>query len=712
MITMGYHFDKRQNISVTLVGVMLILLCQVKALSAPYTPADPILNKQLQVIVHTGGKYCYTLVPRDSAVAVITDNAYGYVDNCSKTDFLWSFDINGRLSTSVNGLDYCLTLPESVLKGTKADDYVIALRCDLGNRAQQWYLKNGDHFQSLIGGYRIKDRGWYLMVSNDPDEYYDHSISTDDMAQWLKNASVPRSYNLSTDMNWHDGGSVFYANYRDDSYVAFRTDRNNSYRVFYSPRTKLLAFQHFSGDHGDLAYCMVSNSQMGDKTWRYTSLSSSDVCPNVETEQIPKEMQWTMVVVDLPEDKKKQARVKIYDSFGNPLKIWKKGSSAWGLAFTAPNGALPSYESMLWTSEETFYVNREVAEWARFYAANELVRTQYCPAPSSSPQQLFAEKKTEVGHFPPEFQLNDDWYLWLAAIARSPIDEERESIGLFGDCFLQTVEILRELYESGGAAGLPHYFDPSSRASALTQYAERFPDASAELEQAYLASREEHSALFAAYRIGEVSLDQYYQRYRELVSIDVRAVLNMVLPDFYASRPHALAFNGFSADLIYEINHLFGGRSVGTSVILSSQVRLLASGRTIAHSSPLVRFTDGWVVLDTSAEGVEEAAITAFNRQRFQTPAEAVLYYFQHRVPFNQRGQNNIDFSYIGSNLVLTEIEMRPLSVVVSPVMSFDNCTGEGEDGRRGSPSPSQGPPRTPNYCVQDGGASGRCYGY
>lgn len=693
--------------------VFLVMAVQNIA-HAQYQPANKIMEKKLAVIPQWGLRIpqCYVLRPRDSFTYVISERAIAGLDACSNSSTTWSFDVNGRISTVVNGLDYCLTAPGSVISGVVTYDYVRAFRCNMGNKAQQWYISDERHITSFVGNYNIKSYNKNLYISR-KDDHYDYVLS-DEMAAWEKNFSIPRSYNFSLSMNWKIQNKQYFANYRADSYAAFRSSKNNSYRVLYSPYTKLLSFQHMLDVNESIAFCLKSNSKKNDKVWQYAEISSSTTCPKTGSELLPKDMQWDMVVVDLPEDNKKQAVVKFYDQWGNALKIWDS-SGSWGLAFTIPNDALPSYESVATESTGSFYVNRAVAEWVLFDAKNQQKRAQYCPSPSIYPQQRSDKlEENNIQLLPPGFTLTEDWYNRLWQIAASPATGQTPGIGVCGSCLLETYEILRSLYEANaqlGPSGNNHYFDPTSQVSIIDQFASNEPNIYLAQENVMQESVVEMNALRDLYRNGYITintyLEDYYARQIELI----RSSVNVMLPDFYQAAQTSFPFRNYTQIFRDNINHYFSHAAVGTTAIISTQLELINSRELIGHSAPLIRFNDGWVVLEVAVPGASISRVDIYNRARFATPAEAIFNYFQHRSPYVINGQNNINFSSILNTIVFTQVNLRPSVIVRNPLVSFGNCTGEGEDGRRGTGTQTEARDFVQNRCLFSSGDSGRCYG-
>lgn len=139
------------------------------------------------------------------------------------------------------------------------------------------------------------------------------------------------------------------------------------------------------------------------------------------------------------------------------------------------------------------------------------------------------------------------------------------------------------------------------------------------------------------------------------------------------------------------------------------QFRLL-DGTNSGHSVPLIRLNNGWVVLEVANPNAPRSIIDFFNHARFTTPADAVVHYLQNRSPYTINGHNNIE-SYAGNFLLFTQINLRPSVITRNPSVSFGNCSGEGEDGKRGTGTEKEARDLIQNRCSFKDGTSGRCYG-
>lgn len=694
----------------------LLLCLSFSALATPNSqnlvPASNIKEAKLRITNHQFKEYCVALKVENPSITpeeLVSEGSYLFLENCNNAGVLWSYDVNGRISTIENGLDYCITLPEKELKGKGSWDYLRIKRCDMGNKNQQWFVKTTKglkYFVSAVGDYKIKDTNNYLYVSNDHAAPYDLTLATS-MDGWLKNISKPRSYNFSTGLRWLYQGYFYYANYRADSYFALKETLDDSEDVLYSPIKKTLAVQQLNGINESRSYCLESQQKLNDKTWQYSVLSAK--CPDIDDKAaIPDKMKWDMVVVDLPQDKNEPARVKFYDHLGNPLRIWKT-KSGWGTTYTAPNNAIPDYKNVILTeSTDTFYVNRDVALFELFKSANEQKRTQNCPALSQNPSTSSPSisKERIARHLPPGFQMTTAWYDRLRQIANALSGPE--TAGRCGACFMQTLEIIRELTElrDPTASTDGHYFNPSDPTPSMTQFSQRFPEAFRVqniIAHSGAAAIQGMADLFYA---GAITQDDFIQYRNRFVLGEQEELIEDLLPDIY-TRPRSNFVNvtGFDLATRGSINAAVAGLPVGSTVFVRASFRLQNPFQLYSHATPLIHFHDGWVMLETASVG--QTPVEQLNHYRGQSPADAVFYYYQNR----EASLHDIDFSDpVGNFLVITQIDLRRnQSGVTSPAISFGNCTGDGEDGHRGTGA--QAEPSVQNLCQYPNGGLGRCFG-
>jgi hypothetical protein len=234
---------------------------------------------------------------------------------------------------------------------------------------------------------------------------YQHRLSGD-MATWLSNMSVPRSYNFKTDINWHDGSVRYYANYAADAFLHMRSDQNDSFTSLYDPVSKKISFQHNNGLNEDVAYCLTSQTDPQSTTWQYTTLSGCGIDRHTSPNQ-----RWTFVH-DAITDPAGQQTVGIFNDSGDVLKVFGVGG-AWGYPYTIKPELIPQKESLADKATTAFFVNPQGSQMWQFLLANEQDRTQQCPARATA---------LSMTGIPPTFDFTDAWYARLAAVGAMPAD--------------------------------------------------------------------------------------------------------------------------------------------------------------------------------------------------------------------------------------------------------------------------------------------------
>nr|WP_269809295.1 DUF1561 family protein [Enterovibrio nigricans] len=365
---------------------------------------------------------------------------------------------------------------------------------------------------------------------------------------------------------------------------------------------------------------------------------------------------------------------------------------------------------MATTSKSEFFVNAAVSDWVEFLSANEQVRSQHCPAPANnytaiSPRVL-----------PDSFHLTDDWYLRLLTIAASPTQGVHIGLGVCGACYLETLEILREFYESlNGSVPNSHYFDPTEQITAVDQLSYSYPALYASLETIWQEALSDSIALTDQHRAGQITEEQYLTSFHTRFEQLHVSTQNNFLPDFYQVSPSTFRFTGYTDDMTQQINSILPNdtASVGTTAIVVTQF-YLSNNQPDSHSVPLVRFSDGWSVLEVAVPNATLSRVDRYNRARFPTASEAIFNYFQTRSPYFINGHNNVNFGNISNIMLINQVNIRPITIVSNPLVSFGNCTGEGEDGRRGTGKltpETQEKNSIQNLCVTESGEISRCYG-
>ena len=659
----------------------------------PATPARPILERQIKVITHDEDVYCYHLNPL-LAESPMGEGALVQLASCQSHTApppTWAFDVNGRVSTAYKGLDYCIELPKSVAAGAASWDWVGVQRCDMGERRQQWRLV-GNQLTSVVGDYALRDSNYFLFAG-EAGGGYQHRLSGD-MATWLSNMSVPRSYNFKTDINWHDGSVRYYANYAADAFLHMRSDQNDSFTSLYDPVSKKISFQHNNGLNEDVAYCLTSQTDPQSTTWQYTTLSSCGIDRHTSPNQ-----RWTFVH-DAITDPAGQQTVGIFNDSGDVLKVFGVGG-AWGYPYTIKPELIPQKESLADKATTAFFVNPQGSQMWQFLLANEQDRTQQCPARATA---------LSVTGIPPTFDFTDAWYARLAAVGAMPADTS--VLGFCGVCNIEALEIIRLLHEqlaSGEPPANGHLFDMNSPAFVHAQVEARFPAAGAALVRVEQQTRSDLELQRQNRGADPVSQMRFAQAFAALVSQRSSASVVALLPDYAVTQQVTVPYFDFSRGTTGIIDHDFLNAPVGTTVLATIAGQLLQpfqGSSSAGHAFPIVRTARGWVAIEVSRPGADPSEFAPYNRNPLDTLSDAVLFYLQNREPYVLRGRNNINFA-LNNVLVLTQVAPGANTQATSH-LSFGNCTGEGADGTRGSgPSPAGLPIQ--NVCVSTSGTAARC---
>lgn len=128
----------------------------------------------------------------------------------------------------------------SILNKKEQWDYICLRPCAINDPAQVWYYKEGG-FYSKIGDYRIKDYKYYLYISQNKQDYYNHNL-TSDMREWVTTKARVHSLNLKTTLAWYCNDTK--------TYIGEEMKASNEPRYFfYNPENKhFFTYDQVNGD--------------------------------------------------------------------------------------------------------------------------------------------------------------------------------------------------------------------------------------------------------------------------------------------------------------------------------------------------------------------------------------------------------------------------------------------------------------------------------
>lgn len=158
-------------------------------------PTDKPKDKPIKIVVHDGGKYCYTPV-------FIRGESYIQIGRCGEQEVNNArYDVFQRISYYINDTWLCITAPEKVVKGATNWDYVNLRPCAINDSLQRWIVK--DHsFWTADERYRLKDINWYAYISKNSKDSYNHTLDSS-MDDWVKTVATPGNVSIKTSIAWY-----------------------------------------------------------------------------------------------------------------------------------------------------------------------------------------------------------------------------------------------------------------------------------------------------------------------------------------------------------------------------------------------------------------------------------------------------------------------------------------------------------------------------
>ncbi|EMM98470.1 PF07598 family protein [Leptospira noguchii str. 2007001578] len=406
-------------------------------------PTDKPKDKPIKIVVHDGGKYCYSPV-------FTNGEGYVWIDKCTDKTAKARYDVFQRISYYINDTWLCITAPWKVIHAEEPWDYVNLRPCTINDPQQRWIVKENS-FWTADGFYRLKDTNWYGYISRNSGDKYNHTLDSS-MDDWVNTVATPGNISIQTSIAWDlktsDGNERYF--------VRWGGSDKNTTPLYYNPESGHLA-QYYPSS-GSL-YCM-SSKMKDDYDWNWVKWA---LCSDAAISKDNNPAFWN-VFFETDEGG------MITDYKGNILRVTRYGFNK-GVAYAAK----PSYLEKDTTHSPTslFVVDRSLLDWTRYTSSNLGKTDRYCPAGN---QESLIHKKIKRT-LPSDFQLTEEWIQRLYDIATSTISNAQSS-GICGVCLLQSFQMLAELQEyhsreplqSGG-----YFFDTAPNTDPFISFRQRYP---------------------------------------------------------------------------------------------------------------------------------------------------------------------------------------------------------------------------------------------
>ncbi|AGF74619.1 hypothetical protein BAnh1_07400 [Bartonella australis AUST/NH1] len=628
-----HSLRKKSNVKfLSFFFVFLLSLNSLPSFSAPIPqviqkPADEPADRAIRVKAHNGGEYCY-------ALAFVDGEGYVYLDNCSSQKVPFArYDVFQRIAWKIKDVWLCMTAPSSVTgiggSATADWDYIKLRPCVINDANQRWIVKD-NAFHTADEKFRVKDYKWYTYISKNPKDYYNHTLMTPTMDEWVKTIAIPGNMSFKTSLGWkYVSRSGFFMYYISNS-----GSESGAFDLYYNPENGHIA-RYFPS--AGLLACMTSQ-QSSSEEWGWVKwLFCNDNVPTTKDKTF-----WDVSFLAGREG-------LILDYQNNLLRVTQYGSN-WGFPYTAKPAYIKQDTQNSPTSK--FVLDYDIERWNRYVMANVEDALPYCPAPGKTPPVLGPRQKAKRS-LPPDFHFDDQWQRRLYEIAIST-DDSHATAGMCGICLIHTLQMIAELHDTfpGAPRSRGYFFDTAPNVNPLISLENRYP----------LLYR----AIEFASTIHNVPMTPQ-DGYLTTDVLVANAVTQIALPN-YAWRLSSISTTAVT--IANAIENLFrappGTVWIGLSVYLDGEVT--------RHALPILRSRDGLIIIPTNlvsgATSFEDFSSTL--QPIRDGDIDTVLYRLTQQSPY-------LPFLALAT-LQLTGEADQPLSVTISQ----NNCTGEGER-RRGS---------------------------
>ncbi|UOG53094.1 DUF1561 domain-containing protein [Leptospira noguchii] len=571
-------------------------------------PTDPPKDKPIKVVVSNKKAYCYSPV-------FTKGEGYVWIDTCTDKTAKARYDVFQRISYYINDTWLCITAPKKVIHGEEPWDYVNLRPCTINDPQQRWIVKENS-FWTADGFYRLKDTNWYGYISRNSGDKYNHTLDSS-MDDWVNTVATPGNISIQTSIAWDlkttDGNERFF--------VRWGGSDKNTTPLYYNPESGHLA-QYYPSS-GSL-YCM-SSKMKDDYDWNWVKWAlCSDAAISKDNPAF-----WNVYL-----ETKEGGMITDYK--GNILRVTRYGFNK-GVAYTVK----PSYLEKDTTHSPTslFVVDKDLLDWTRYTSSNLGKTGLYCPAGN---QESLGHKRVKRT-LPSDFQLTEEWIQRLYDIA-STNSNSRTASGICGVCMLQTLQMIAELQEYHSQGPLQsggYFFDTAPDTDPFVSFRLRYPHLDRLL----------------------VDILNVFNRYFDTSEmLGYLSAMNL-LPQYEWGRTREFT-------TMSEIRSHFRAliASPPGSIYLALMTMLNSDGTTSGHAVPILRTSQGLVVIQTNM------ATTTFEIYRSNLRPTTNL----EQVIRNLRFQNSVLTGV--STLELGRRYHNPLDSTISN----RNCTGEGSD-RRGS---------------------------
>jgi len=625
----------------------ILSACSQKALiSNPYVKATPVSVPQ---------KLADT--PKDSRVRL--EDQHGelrcYIPTSPETGKIYlsistcnssfakpaRYDVFGRIAYNFDDTYFCVSASEDVAMKRKSKDYAILTPCVINDKKQQWKVKD-NIFMDNDETYTLKDDGAYVYVVNNLDKSFKTHKLHPSMKAWLNTVATPVNLSIVTSLAWDFTSKQGKQRYFIDDHSSSK----NTTDLYYNFENGHLAiydgYYHLN--------CM--NSDIGGKDWEWVYWSR---CSDSKTAGDNK-ASWKFTPIAYGE-------VLLTDSLGNALRVATSGDS-WGAPYVVKPEFLAKDTSNNPTSN--FIIDKDTQDFLRFISANIGDNLPFCPAPDFGVNSKVPLKNPPL---PRDFNLNDAWRARLLAIVNTN-DHSETTVGICGVCLLQSYQIIAELLEnpSSPRSSGGYFFDTSDGANPFFSFATR------------------NSLLYETLS----NIIDWFPRFVPAGTQASEAMIfehsnNLALMSTISMLPQynwTIVARGSGRDVLNVIDRIFSSPRGSAFIVL---MRLRADGGVSgSHAVVSLRTANGVVLIPTNVR---------MDMEEFEEYTRELEDRFDFIDGFESYGYTITSIALLNADAVYPN--------VFANTLSFNDCSGEGDDRRGSGGLPSSA---LVNQC-----ASGRC---
>ncbi|MBF7047351.1 DUF1561 family protein [Campylobacter volucris] len=536
------------------------------------------------------------------------------------------YDIFKRIAFKYKNEWLCLSLREGLTKGRGDKDHIVLRPCVLNDDTQWFDIKNDEIYLSKYPDIKLFEFN-NLILASKVNFGNKVKIFKPVMKEWLEALAPPVNYDIKTSMGFYTVN--LKTKRRETFFINPSGASKQEFYFFYDPTKGYL--KTFNPSNARF-FCLMSN--LNNKT--SSSISWAN-CPHAVLPPSSDPYAWNFDI---------SSNSFIFDAKQNILDVAR--GSDFGKLFIITK---KEFEKQgLYTSDFSgiFIFNKYFNSLRNFIARNISFQNDTCGKEKRIKRDLISNS---LANFDP---LKGGWRRKFFDISTST-DNVSNFNGICGYCLLQSYEIIALLTEifprtaNAPEGNIGYFFNYANGANPLTSFAIRSPSL--------------NNLLTSAFNYWGNSLyvnEPLYLR----ASRAVESATRVVLP----RRSWSIGMPTFTQDSMREEVQRIINSAPGSVFIA-----LLNTSRTSAfdgHAMPIIRTIQGAIVVPTN---ISNPSFTDY--ASFITPVNTIDEVLNRLTTNNSYTITAMNFLQMGD----------PIEDTLSSLLSQNNCSGEGSNGRRGN---------------------------